>query len=181
MKRPELRSSPTCETQSCTFHDHIIVIDFQIYLFLSFKNFIHCPLVNMHQQFFKLKVMIAAEVRGERREVQEKREKLSLLRGKVPPRLQRSKHYSLADFGDPHSPCCIIEFHLAIDVLWTILSQEASAAIARGSVFGKLKFESGIHRVQRIPVTEKSRQIHTSVVSIAILPHADEVINNHTL
>lgn len=88
MKRPELRSSPTCETQSCTFHDHIIVIDFQIYLFLSFKNFIHCPLVNMHQQFFKLKVMIAAEVRGERREVQEKREKLSLLRGKVPPRVR---------------------------------------------------------------------------------------------
>ncbi|XP_028188627.1 uncharacterized protein LOC114375079 [Glycine soja] len=96
------------------------------------------PTLNMHQQFFKLKdIMIAAEVRGERREVQEKREKLSLLRGKVPPR-------------------------------------EASAAIARGSVFGKLKFESGIHRVQRIPVTEKSRQIHTSVVSIAILPHADE-------
>ncbi|KAL2661088.1 hypothetical protein AAZV13_03G182400 [Glycine max] len=68
-----------------------------------------------------------------------------------------------------------IEFHLATDVLWTILSQEASAAIAGDGVFRKLKFESGIHRVQRVPVTEKSGRIHTSAVSVAILPQADEV------
>ncbi|KAG5044162.1 hypothetical protein AAZX31_03G203700 [Glycine max] len=53
--------------------------------------------------------------------------------------------------------------------------KEASAAIAGDGVFRKLKFESGIHRVQRVPVTEKSGRIHTSAVSVAILPQADEV------
>ncbi|KAF7827484.1 peptide chain release factor 1 isoform X2 [Senna tora] len=53
--------------------------------------------------------------------------------------------------------------------------KEASAAIAGADVFGKLKFESGIHRVQRVPVTEKSGRVHTSAVSVAILPQADEV------
>ncbi|KAJ7977738.1 Peptide chain release factor 1 [Quillaja saponaria] len=53
--------------------------------------------------------------------------------------------------------------------------KEASAAIAGTDVFGKLKFESGIHRVQRVPVTEKSGRVHTSAVSVAILPQADEV------
>ncbi|KAI4301584.1 hypothetical protein L6164_034847 [Bauhinia variegata] len=53
--------------------------------------------------------------------------------------------------------------------------KEASAAIAGDGAFGKLKFESGIHRVQRVPVTEKSGRIHTSAVSVAILPQADEV------
>ncbi|KAL2566709.1 hypothetical protein AAZV13_19G183450 [Glycine max] len=54
---------------------------------------------------------------------------------------------------------------------------EASAAIAGVGVFGKLKFESGIHRVQslRILVTEKSGCINTNAVSVAILPQADEV------
>ncbi|CAI0470078.1 unnamed protein product [Linum tenue] len=55
--------------------------------------------------------------------------------------------------------------------------KEASAAISGADVFGKLKFESGIHRVQRVPVTEKSGRIHTSAVSVAILPQADEVLN----
>lgn len=45
-------------------------------------------------------------------------------------------------------PAGRVEFHPAIDVVWTILSQEASAAIAGVGVYGKLKFESGIHRVQ---------------------------------
>ncbi|EEF47179.1 peptide chain release factor 1, mitochondrial isoform X2 [Ricinus communis] len=53
--------------------------------------------------------------------------------------------------------------------------KEASAAISGAGVFGKLKFESGIHRVQRVPVTEKSGRVHTSAVSVAILPQADEV------
>ncbi|MED6121815.1 hypothetical protein PIB30_033631 [Stylosanthes scabra] len=53
--------------------------------------------------------------------------------------------------------------------------KEASAAIAGDGAFGKLKFESGIHRVQRVPVTEKSGRVHTSAVSVAILPQADEV------
>lgn len=53
--------------------------------------------------------------------------------------------------------------------------KEASAAISGADVYGKLKFESGIHRVQRVPVTEKSGRIHTSAVSVAILPQADQV------
>lgn len=53
--------------------------------------------------------------------------------------------------------------------------KEASAAISGAGVYGKMKFESGIHRVQRVPVTEKAGRIHTSAVSVAILPQADEV------
>ncbi|KAK3404273.1 hypothetical protein EUGRSUZ_K00577 [Eucalyptus grandis] len=53
--------------------------------------------------------------------------------------------------------------------------KEASAAISGIGVYGKLKFESGVHRVQRVPVTEKSGRVHTSAVSVAILPQANEV------
>jgi len=42
-------------------------------------------------------------------------------------------------------------------------------------VYGKLKYESGVHRVQRVPVTESSGRIHTSTVTVAILPEAEEV------
>lgn len=42
-------------------------------------------------------------------------------------------------------------------------------------VFGKLKFESGVHRVQRVPVTEASGRIHTSAASVAVLPEAEDV------
>ncbi|KAH9611598.1 hypothetical protein KSS87_009866 [Heliosperma pusillum] len=52
---------------------------------------------------------------------------------------------------------------------------EATGTISGMGVYGKLKFESGIHRVQRVPVTEKSGRIHTSAVTVAILPQADEV------
>ena len=41
--------------------------------------------------------------------------------------------------------------------------------------FGALKYESGVHRVQRVPVTESSGRIHTSAVSVAVLPEAEEV------
>jgi peptide chain release factor 1 len=41
--------------------------------------------------------------------------------------------------------------------------------------YSKLKYESGVHRVQRVPVTESSGRIHTSAVTVAILPEADEV------
>jgi peptide chain release factor 1 len=41
--------------------------------------------------------------------------------------------------------------------------------------YGKLKFERGVHRVQRVPVTESSGRIHTSAVSVAVLPEAEEV------
>ena len=42
-------------------------------------------------------------------------------------------------------------------------------------VFARLKFESGVHRVQRVPTTEASGRIHTSAVTVAVLPEADEV------
>ncbi len=48
--------------------------------------------------------------------------------------------------------------------------------MARGrGVFGRLKHESGVHRVQRVPVTEGSGRIHTSAVTVAVLPEAEEV------
>ncbi|KAK6164575.1 hypothetical protein DH2020_001439 [Rehmannia glutinosa] len=53
--------------------------------------------------------------------------------------------------------------------------KEACAAISGADVYGKLKFESGIHRVQRVPVTEKAGRVHTSAVSVVILPQADQV------
>ncbi|MFA6184182.1 MAG: peptide chain release factor 1 [Parcubacteria group bacterium] len=43
------------------------------------------------------------------------------------------------------------------------------------SVFKKMKYESGVHRVQRIPETEKSGRIHTSTVTVAVLPEAEEI------
>ncbi|MBI4460023.1 MAG: PCRF domain-containing protein, partial [Acidobacteria bacterium] len=42
-------------------------------------------------------------------------------------------------------------------------------------VFSKLKYESGVHRVQRVPQTEQQGRIHTSAVTVAVLPEADEV------
>lgn len=53
----------------------------------------------------------------------------------------------------------------------------ASAAISGEAVYGMLKHESGIHRVQRVPATESQGRIHTSAVSVAILPQADEVLS----
>jgi len=43
------------------------------------------------------------------------------------------------------------------------------------NAYGKLKFESGVHRVQRVPVTEAGGRIHTSAVSVAVLPEAEEI------
>jgi len=42
-------------------------------------------------------------------------------------------------------------------------------------VYGKMKFESGVHRVQRVPATEASGRIHTSAISVAVLPEAEDV------
>ncbi|XP_065041972.1 peptide chain release factor 1, mitochondrial-like isoform X2 [Musa acuminata AAA Group] len=64
-----------------------------------------------------------------------------------------------------------------IDIMESDLKgyKEASGTISGPGAYGRLKFESGVHRVQRVPVTEKSGRVHTSAVSIAILPQADEV------
>lgn len=53
--------------------------------------------------------------------------------------------------------------------------KEASAIIRGARVFARLKFESGVHRVQRIPSTESSGRIHTSAATVAVLPEAEEV------
>jgi peptide chain release factor 1 len=51
----------------------------------------------------------------------------------------------------------------------------ATAAIEGRGVFARLKFESGVHRVQRVPSTETQGRIHTSTVTVAVLPEAEEV------
>lgn len=53
--------------------------------------------------------------------------------------------------------------------------KEVVANIQGNGVFAKLKFESGVHRVQRVPVTESGGRIHTSAATVAVLPEPDEV------
>ncbi len=53
--------------------------------------------------------------------------------------------------------------------------KEAIASISGRGVFARLKFESGVHRVQRVPETEASGRIHTSAATVAVLPEAEEV------
>jgi peptide chain release factor 1 len=53
--------------------------------------------------------------------------------------------------------------------------KEASASISGKGVFARLKFESGVHRVQRVPETESGGRIHTSAATVAVLPEAEEV------
>jgi peptide chain release factor 1 len=53
--------------------------------------------------------------------------------------------------------------------------KEVVANIAGTGVFAKLKYESGVHRVQRVPVTESGGRIHTSAATVAVLPEPDEV------
>jgi peptide chain release factor 1 len=53
--------------------------------------------------------------------------------------------------------------------------KEIVANVAGSGVFARLKFESGVHRVQRVPVTESGGRIHTSAATVAVLPEPDEV------
>jgi peptide chain release factor 1 len=53
--------------------------------------------------------------------------------------------------------------------------KEVIAMIEGRGAYSRLKFESGVHRVQRVPVTESGGRIHTSAVTVAVLPEADEV------
>ncbi len=53
--------------------------------------------------------------------------------------------------------------------------KEIVAAIQGNKVYSKLKYESGVHRVQRVPATEQQGRIHTSAATIAVLPEADEI------
>ncbi|MFV0623896.1 peptide chain release factor 1 [Sphingomonas sp. ac-8] len=53
--------------------------------------------------------------------------------------------------------------------------KEVVASVTGQGVFARLKFESGVHRVQRVPVTESGGRIHTSAATVAVLPEAEEV------
>jgi peptide chain release factor 1 len=53
--------------------------------------------------------------------------------------------------------------------------KEVIAAIEGGEVYKRLKFESGVHRVQRVPQTETQGRIHTSAATVAVMPEADEI------
>jgi peptide chain release factor 1 len=53
--------------------------------------------------------------------------------------------------------------------------KEVVASISGKGVFARLKFESGVHRVQRVPVTEASGRIHTSAATVAVLPEAEDI------
>ncbi len=53
--------------------------------------------------------------------------------------------------------------------------KEVIALISGEKVYSKMKYESGVHRVQRVPVTEQQGRVHTSAITVAVLPEADEV------
>ena len=53
--------------------------------------------------------------------------------------------------------------------------KEVSFSIEGQGAYSRLKFESGVHRVQRVPETESSGRIHTSAVTVAVLPEVEEV------
>ena len=57
--------------------------------------------------------------------------------------------------------------------------KEVQASITGRNVFARLKYESGVHRVQRVPETESGGRIHTSAATVAVLPEAEEVDVDH--
>ena len=53
--------------------------------------------------------------------------------------------------------------------------KEISMSIEGEGIYGMLKFESGVHRVQRVPETESQGRVHTSAITVAVLPEAEDV------
>jgi peptide chain release factor 1 len=53
--------------------------------------------------------------------------------------------------------------------------REAVVAVGGGGVYGRLKHESGVHRVQRVPVTQSTGKLQTSTMTVTLLPEAEEV------
>src|SRR5438105_4280810 len=53
--------------------------------------------------------------------------------------------------------------------------KEVIALVSGNKVYSKMKYESGVHRVQRVPATEQQGRVHTSAITVAVLPEADEV------
>ena len=56
-----------------------------------------------------------------------------------------------------------------------LASATISSSSGSGGIYGRLKFESGVHRVQRVPATESGGRVHTSAASVAVLPQAEEL------
>jgi peptide chain release factor 1 len=65
----------------------------------------------------------------------------------------------------------IIDFN---EVSRGVLKKSSSRISGRDDAYGKLKFESGVHRVQRVPETEASGRLHTSAATVAVLPEAED-------
>ena len=65
----------------------------------------------------------------------------------------------------------------AVDITDTELGgvKEAVFTLTGGGAYSRMKFESGVHRIQRVPVTEAGGRIHTSTATVAVLPEAEEV------
>ena len=57
--------------------------------------------------------------------------------------------------------------------------KEVIAAISGDKVYSQLRFEGGVHRVQRVPATESQGRIHTSTATVAVLPEVDDVDEVH--
>ena len=53
--------------------------------------------------------------------------------------------------------------------------KEVIATVTGDDVYGRLKYEGGVHRVQRVPVTEAQGRVHTSAITVAVLPEADDI------
>ncbi len=64
---------------------------------------------------------------------------------------------------------------IALLAVATMYSSVGHGGASGYNVFSKLKFESGVHRVQRVPATESSGRVHTSAATVAVLPEAEEV------
>lgn len=54
-------------------------------------------------------------------------------------------------------------------------NRRGAAQVSGTAVYSKLKYESGVHRVQRVPATESSGRVHTSTATVAVMPEVDEV------
>jgi len=53
--------------------------------------------------------------------------------------------------------------------------KDATVTVSGDSVYSWMKYESGVHRVQRVPATEAQGRIHTSTVTVAVMPEAEEI------
>jgi peptide chain release factor 1 len=133
---------------------------------------------------------------AERPELERRREELrrSVLAAMIPPDPSDSRNTVMeirAGTGGEEAALFAAELHRMysrfadicgwkVEPMGSSLSErggfrEVSFLISGGDVYRRLKFESGVHRVQRVPVTEANGRVHTSTVTVAVLPEAEEV------